>query len=126
MNRNLIWRAVAYSINTYKYQDEVHVFVDAPDQETAKARIYERLAEEWGIGKASMWDDQPARIEFYNLWDKKELRDMALGTQVPPGMPLLESGWGEGTAIYDTQPLILVASARLREALEHALREVRV
>lgn len=126
MNRNLIWRAVAYSINACKFQEEVHVFVDAPDQETAKARIYERLTEEWGISKASTWDDQPARIEFHNLWDEKELRDMVLGTHLPPGMPLLESGWSSGKPVYDTQPLILVASARLREALEHALREVRV
>ncbi|MFJ5498758.1 hypothetical protein ACIPUN_02300 [Pectobacterium sp. CHL-2024] len=130
MTRNLIWRAVAYSINTCKFQEEVYVFVDAPDRETAKERIYERLSEEWGISKASQWDeasqwdDKPARIEFYNLYDEKELRDMALGTQVPPGMPLLESGWGEKRAIYDTNPLILVASPRLREVLESALREV--
>lgn len=124
MNRNLIWRAVAYSINTCKFQEEVYVFVDAPDRETAKERIYERLSEEWGISKAGQWDDKPARIEFHNLCDEKELRDMALGTQVPPGMPLLESGWGGKRAIYDTKPLILVASPRLREKLESALREV--
>ncbi|EAA7350446.1 TPA: hypothetical protein MM852_000936 [Salmonella enterica subsp. enterica] len=124
MNQNLIWRAVAYSINTCRFQDEVHVFVDAPDQETAKERIYERLAEEWEISRASQWDDKPARIEFHNLCDEKELRDMALGTRVPAGMPLLESGWGGGRAIYDTKPLILVASPRLREVLESALREV--
>ncbi|MFP1878540.1 hypothetical protein ACLEE3_08245 [Lonsdalea quercina] len=124
MNRSLIWRAAAYSINTCKFQEEVCVFVDAPDRETAEERIYERLAEEWGISKASQWDDKPARIEFYNLYNEKELRDMALGTQVPPGMPLLESCWGERRAIYDTKPLILVASPRLREVLESALREV--
>ena len=124
MNRNLIWRAVAYAINTRKFQEEVFVFVEAPDRETAKERIYGRLAEEWGISKESQWDDKPARIEFHSLCDEKELRDMALGTQIPPGMPLLESGWGGGRAIYDTNPLILVASARLREVLECALREV--
>lgn len=124
MTRNLIWRAVAYSINTCKFQEEVYVFVDAPDRETEKERIYERLSEEWKISKASQWDDKPARIEFHNLCDEKELRDMALGTQVPPGMPLLESGWGGRRAIYDTKPLILVASPRLREVLESALREV--
>lgn len=79
MNRYLIWRAVAYAINTRKFQEEVFVFVDAPDRETAKERIYERLAEEWGISKASQWDDKPAHIEFHNLCDEKELRDMALG-----------------------------------------------
>ncbi|HDC4528645.1 TPA: hypothetical protein O8U08_004065 [Enterobacter cloacae] len=124
MNRNLIWRAVAYAINTRKFQDEVFVFVEAPDRETAKERIYGRLTEEWGISKASPWDDKPARIEFHSLCDEKELRDMALGTQVPPGMPLLESGWGGGGAIYDTTPLILIASPRLREVLENALQEV--
>lgn len=124
MTRDLIWRAVAYSINTCKFQEEVYVFVDAPDREAAKERIYERLSEEWGISKASQWDDKPARIEFHNLCDEKELRDMALGTQVPPGMPLLESGWEGRRAIYDTKPLILVASPRLREVLESALREV--
>lgn len=95
MSRNLIWRAVAYAINTRKFQEEVFVFVDSPDRETAKERIYERLAEEWGISKASQWDDKPAHIGFHNLCDEKELRDMALGVQVPPGMPLLESGWGK-------------------------------
>lgn len=124
MSRNLIWRAAAYAINTRKYQEEVSVFVDAPDRETAKKRIHERLAEEWGISKASPWDDKPARIEIHSLCDEKELRDMALGTPVPPGMPLLECGWGGGKAIYDTEPLILIASPHLREVLECALREV--
>lgn len=124
MNRNLIWRAVAYAINTRKFQEEVFVFVEAPDQETAKERIYGRLTEEWGISKASPWDDKPARIEFHSLCDEKELRDMALGTSVPPGMPLLESGWGGGRAIYDTEPLILIASPHLRKVLECALQEV--
>lgn len=32
MSRNLIWRAVAYAINTRKFQEEVFVFVDAPDR----------------------------------------------------------------------------------------------
>lgn len=125
MNRNQIWRAVAYSINTSKFQEEVFVFVDAPDREKAKERIYEWLAEEWGISKAGQWDDKPARIEFHNLCDEKELRDIALGTQVPPGMPLLESGWDGRRTIYDTTPLILVASPGLREVLDSALQEVR-
>lgn len=125
MNRNLIWRAVAYSINTSKFQEEVFVFVDAPGREKAKERIYERLAEEWGISKAGQWDDMPARIEFHNLCDEEELRDIALGTQVPPGMPLLEGGCDGRRAIYDTTPLILVASPDLREVLDSALQEVR-
>lgn len=125
MSLNLIWRAVAYLINTSKFQEEVFIFVDAPDRETAKERIYERLAAEWGIRKVSQWDDKPAHIEFHNLCDEKELRDMALGTQVLPGMPLLESGWGGGKAIYDREPLILVASPRLRAVLESALQEVK-
>ncbi|EAA8752616.1 hypothetical protein [Salmonella enterica] len=125
MSLNLIWRAVAYLINTSKFQEEVFVFVDAPDRETAKERIYERLTAEWGIRKVSQWDDKPAHIEFHSLCDEKELRDMALGTQVLPGMPLLESGWGGGKAIYDREPLILVASPRLRAVLESALQEVK-
>jgi hypothetical protein len=125
MNRIQIWRAIAYSTDTYKGHDELHVFVDAPDYETAKSRIYDRLSEEWGIDQPSIWDDKPACIEFHNLWGEEELRDMALGTQVPPGMPLLESGWDGRKPIYDTKPLILVASSRLREVLECALREVR-
>lgn len=124
MNLNLIWRAVAYAINTRKFQEEVFVFVEAPDRETAKERIYGRLTEEWGISKASPWDDKPARIEFHSLCDEKELRDMALGTSVPSGMPLLECGWGGGRAIYDTEPLILIASPHLRKVLECALQEV--
>ncbi|VXD06537.1 conserved hypothetical protein [Enterobacterales bacterium 8AC] len=124
MNRNQIWRAVAYSTNTYKGHDEVYVFVDAPDYETAKSRIYERLTEEWGIGQPSIWDDKPACIEFHNLWGEKELRDMALGSPVPLGKPLLESGWDGRKPIYDTKPLILIASSQLREVLECALREI--
>lgn len=124
MNRNLIWRAVAYAINTRKFQEEVFVFVEAPDRETAKERIYRRLTEEWGISKTSPWDDKPARIEFHSLCDEKELRDIALGTSVPPGMPLLECGWGGGRAIYDTEPLILIASPHLRKVLECGLQEV--
>lgn len=111
MNRNQIWRVVACSIVTYQAHDEVHVFVDAPDYETAKSRIYERLGEEWGLEQGS--------IEFYNLWSESELRDMAVGPQNPVGLPLLESG-----ASYDREPLILVASSRLRDVLECALREV--
>ncbi|CNI37767.1 Uncharacterised protein [Yersinia intermedia] len=45
---------------------------------------------------------------------------MAVGPQTPIGLPLLESG-----ASYDREPLILVASSRLRDVLECALREVR-
>ncbi|ACR67557.1 hypothetical protein NT01EI_0315 [Edwardsiella ictaluri 93-146] len=43
---------------------------------------------------------------------------------MPAGLPLLESGGGNGEVYYDREPLILVASARLREVLECALREV--
>ncbi|WP_411755084.1 hypothetical protein [Serratia sp. (in: enterobacteria)] len=113
MNRNQIWRAVAYSVDTYKGHDEVHVFVDAPDYETAKKRIYERLADEWELARGF--------IEFSNLWSESELRDMAVGPQAPIGLPLLESG-----ASYDREPLILVASSRLREVLACALREVQI
>ncbi|MBC3217032.1 hypothetical protein [Serratia fonticola] len=112
MNRNQIWRVVAYSVDAYKRHDEVHVFVDAPDYETAKSRIYERLIDEWDLARGF--------IEFCNLWSESELRDMAIGSQTPIGLPLLESG-----ASYDREPLILVASSRLREVLECALREVR-
>lgn len=111
MNRNQIWRAVAYSTDTYKGHDEVHVFVDAPDYETAKSRIYERLADEWELASDF--------IEFSNLWSESELRDMAVGPQAPVGLPLLESG-----ASYDREPLILVASSRLRDVLECVLREL--
>lgn len=124
MSRNQIWRAAAYAVNTREYQDEVSVFVDAPDRETAKRRIYERLATEWSLDELNRWSDKPARIEFYNLWSGEELCDMASGPQVPPGLPLLESGVGNGMVYYDHEPLILVASARLREVLECALREV--
>lgn len=112
MNRNQIWRAVACSIDTHQGHDEVHVFVDAPDYETAKSRIYERLSDEWGL--------EQGHIEFYNLWSESELRDMAVGPQAPVGLPLLESG-----TCYDREPLILIASSRLRDVLECALREIR-
>ncbi|MFC0227681.1 hypothetical protein [Serratia aquatilis] len=111
MNRNQLWRAVACSTATYQAHDEVHVFVDAPDYETAKSRFYKRLADEWGVASGF--------IEFYNVWSESELRDMAIGPQAPVGLPLLESG-----ASYDREPLILVASSRLRDVLECALREV--
>lgn len=111
MSRNQIWRAVACSTERYKGRDEVHVFVDAPDYETAKSRIYERLTDEWGVASGF--------IEFYNVWSESELREMAVGPQVPTGLPLLESG-----ASHDREPLILVASSQLREVLECALREI--
>lgn len=116
MNRNQIWRVVAYSTDTYKGHKEVHVFVDAPDYETANERIYERLAEEWGLPRGF--------IDIYNLWNESELRDMSTGVQMPVRLPLLESGGGNGKVYYDREPLILIASARLREVLECALREV--
>ena len=59
-------------------------------------------------------------IEFCNVWSESELRDMAIGPQEPIGLPLLECGTD-----YDRDPLILVASSRLREVLECALQEVR-
>ncbi|KEY60674.1 hypothetical protein [Serratia sp. DD3] len=111
MNRNQLWRAVACSTAAYKERDEIHVFVDAPDYETAKSRIYERLADEWEVTSGF--------IEFYNVWSESELREMAIGPQAPVGLPLLESGVG-----YDRQPLILVASSRLRAVLECALLEI--
>lgn len=43
---------------------------------------------------------------------------------MPAGLPLLESGGGNGEVYYDWEPLILVASARLRKVLECALQEV--
>lgn len=113
MNRNQIWRVVAYSTDTYKGHEEIHVFVDAPDYE-ANERIYECLAEEWGLPGGF--------IDIYNLWNESELRDMSAGAQMPAGLPLLESGGGK--VYYDREPLNLVASARLREVPENALREV--
>ncbi|EDQ3623656.1 hypothetical protein S459_004439 [Salmonella enterica subsp. diarizonae] len=44
MSRIHIWRAVA-ACSSLKH-DETHVFVDAPDYETAKKRVYEL---EWGL-----------------------------------------------------------------------------
>ncbi|EAS0547545.1 hypothetical protein AC369_22525 [Salmonella enterica subsp. diarizonae] len=114
MSRIYIWRAVA-ACSSIK-RDEAHVFVDAPDYETAKKRVYERLWGEWGIS----W----RLIDIYNLWNEAQLRDMSIGSPVPAGLPLLESGGGNGKVYYDREPLILVASARLREVLECALREV--
>ena len=113
MNRNQIWRAVAYTVDTYKGHDEVHVFVDAPDYETAKSRIYERLADEWELASDF--------IEFSNLWSESELRDMAVGPQAPVGLPLLKSNTNK-----KREPLILIASSRLREVLACALREVQI
>jgi len=116
MSRNLIWRAVAYS--TLVNRDETHVFVDAPDYETAKIRIYERLSDEWDVPCGF--------IDFYNLWNEAELREMSTGKQTICGWPLLESGGGNGATYYDHSPLILVASAMLRESLELALSKLEV
>ncbi|ECA1950120.1 hypothetical protein EJH27_01440 [Salmonella enterica subsp. enterica serovar Virchow] len=112
MSRNLLWRAVAYSAD----HEEIHVFVEARDSETAQNRCYERLAEEWDLPGGF--------IDIYNLWSEADLRDMAVGSRKPTGLPLLESGGGNGKVFYDRNPLILVASQRLREVLESALRVV--
>lgn len=115
MNQNLIWRAVAFSVDPAEKHDEVFVYVDAPDRESAKLRIAERLSDEWGIA--------PDYIEFYNPSNETELRDIALGPQHPSGSPLLECGWTggpEGSAVYDVDPVILVASPSLRCVLETA------
>ncbi|ECK6418633.1 hypothetical protein FR097_10490 [Salmonella enterica] len=121
MSLNKIWRAVAYSTDQYRPHDEVHVFVDAPDPETAKSRIYKRLSEEWELASDF--------IEFYNFWSEAELCDMANGPLTPLGLPLFESGAGfKGESVevyYDREPLILVASPHLREVLESALQEVK-
>jgi len=116
VNKNFIWRAVAYSalIN----RDETHVFVDAPDYETAKQHLYERLSDEWGVPRGF--------IDFYNLWNEEQLREMSTGKKIPSGLQLLESGGGNGEVCYDHSPLILVASAMLREILEYALRQPEV
>ncbi|EAB4418203.1 hypothetical protein E8L12_03170 [Salmonella enterica] len=113
MNHNLLWRAVAFTVN----HEEIHVFVEAPDSLTAQKRCYERLAEEWNVARGF--------IDIYNLWNETELRDIANGSQEPTGLPLLESGGGNGEVFYDQNPLILVASPRLREVLENALQEVK-
>ncbi|MGS3238048.1 hypothetical protein ACB377_07590 [Klebsiella michiganensis] len=116
MSLNKIWRAVAYSTDRYKPHDEVHVFVDAPDSETAKKRLYERLSDEWELASGF--------IDFHNLYCGSELFDVAAGPLAPRGLPLLESGGGNGKVNYDSEPLILVASASLRGLLEIALREI--
>jgi hypothetical protein len=112
MNVNLIWRAVAYTAG----HEEVHVFVEAPDCGTAQERFYERLSEEWSVARGG--------IDLYNVWNETELRGMANGPQEPEGLPLLESGGGNGQVFYDREPLILIASPRLRAVPESALREV--
>ncbi|EBS4057475.1 hypothetical protein DPY64_10600 [Salmonella enterica subsp. enterica serovar Newport] len=110
MNHNLIWRVVASSPDTYKGQDEQHVFVDAPDYEHARERVSSRLAEEWGLPRGFI---------------DTQLREMSTGPRVPAGLPLPESGRGNGEVFYDQNPLILVASPGLREVPESALQEVK-
>ncbi|EJN4313914.1 hypothetical protein NP815_005459, partial [Escherichia coli] len=39
----------------------------------------------------------------------------------PSGLPLLESGGGNGEVFYDHNPLLLIASQRLRAVIEGAL-----
>ncbi len=60
-----------------------------------KKRCYERLAEEWNVARGF--------IDIYNLWSETELRDMANGSQEPAGLPLLESGGGNGEGFFMTK-----------------------
>lgn len=109
MGRKLIWRAVASAPG----HEEVHVFVDASDRAEAKKHLYQRLAEEWRCSVN--------RITFHNMWNENELREMSTGPREPEGLPLLESGGGNGGVFYDHEPLLLIASRRLRASLETAL-----
>ncbi|MJZ41704.1 hypothetical protein DS487_12500 [Salmonella enterica subsp. enterica] len=117
MSRSLLWRVVAASPDTYKGQDEQHVFVDAPDYEHTRERVSSCLAEEWGLPRGF--------IDIYNLWSETQLREMTTGPRVPTGLPLPGSGSGNGEVFYDQNPLILVASPGLREVPESALQEVK-
>lgn len=118
-NQNRLWRAVSSSTDPLRLCEEIFAFVDAPDYETAKELLYQRLSLEWGISRGF--------IDFYNLDSEEELREQALGALSSPGAPLLEIGWSHqagGGAIYDNAPLILVASAALRAILTTALYEI--
>ncbi|EEZ3614853.1 hypothetical protein E8R62_004759 [Escherichia coli] len=89
------------------------MFVDASDRAEAKKHLYQRLAEEWRCSVN--------RITFHNMWNENELREMSTGPREPAGLPLLESGGGNGGVFYDHEPLLLIASRRLRASLETAL-----
>ncbi|HBD1844134.1 TPA: hypothetical protein KIA93_000340 [Salmonella enterica] len=112
--KNMLWRAVAVHPDNGSAYDESFVYVDAPDREAAKRLICERLSFEWEVAAES--------IEFYNLMDEKELHEMASNTELAAGASLLECGWCNGKAIYDADPLILVASPALRYVLEAAYK----
>lgn len=113
MNRKLIWRAVTSASVSCPGHDEVHVFVEAADYEEAKKHLYDRLEEEWQL--------PVSHITFHNVWNENELCEMSAGPKVPSGLPLLESGGGNGEVFYDHNPLLLIASQRLRAVIEGAL-----
>lgn len=114
MGRKLIWRAVASAPG----HEEVHVFVDASDRAEAKKHLYQRLAEEWRCSVN--------RITFHNMWNENELREMSTGPREPAGLPLLESGGGNGGVFMTMSRCSLLppASPRITRNCTHRTAEV--
>ncbi|REF26423.1 hypothetical protein BDD26_1063 [Xenorhabdus cabanillasii] len=115
---NVIWRAVCFRYERVELlfsDDEWFVFVDAPDRETAQAKLQVLLP--------AILDVSPEGVEHYYPRNEAELRRQAMRPDASPDLALLECGWENDQPQYLTEKEVLfwVSSPHLQQRLIAAL-----
>ncbi|MBD2780535.1 hypothetical protein ID852_15645 [Xenorhabdus sp. 42] len=118
---NVIWRAVCFRYETIELlfsDDEWFVFVDAPDRETAQAKLQLLLP--------VILDISPHEVEHYYPRNEAELRRQAMCPDASPDLALLECGWENDQPQYLTgkEVLFWVSAPHLQQRLIAALNAV--
>ncbi|MDE9460167.1 hypothetical protein [Xenorhabdus bovienii] len=114
---NVIWRAVCFRYERVELlfsDDERFVFVDAPDRETAQAKLQILLP--------AVPDVSPEGVEHYY----SRMRRQAMRPAASPDLALLECGWENDQPQYLTHNEVLfwVSSPHLQPRLIAALNAI--
>ncbi|MDE9535883.1 hypothetical protein [Xenorhabdus bovienii] len=118
---NVIWRAVCFRYERVELlfsDDEWFVFFDAPDRETAQAKLQVLLP--------AVLDVSPEEVEHFYPRNEAELRRQAMCPEASPDLALLECGWENNQPQYLTREEVLfwVSSPHLQQRLIAALNAV--
>ncbi|MBD2816881.1 hypothetical protein ID850_19650 [Xenorhabdus sp. Flor] len=118
---NVIWRAVCFRYEHVELlfsDDEWFIFVDAPNRETAQAKLQLLLP--------AILDVSPNEVEHYYPRNEAELRRQAMRPDASPDLALLECGWENDQPQYLTHNEVLfwVSAPHLQQRLIAALNAV--
>ncbi|MBD2806701.1 hypothetical protein ID855_18835 [Xenorhabdus sp. ZM] len=118
---NVIWRVVCFrdeGVELLFSDDEWFVFVDAPDRETAQAKLRVLLPVILGVS--------PNEVAHYYPRSEAELRRQAMRPDASPDLALLECGWENDQPQYLTSKEVLfwVSAPHLQQRLIAALSAV--